>query len=204
MYMEVVKNKMNKQIHQHRQQLQTAKASYHRVSPKKVNEINSHTSQKDILKVCERKRTKKYSLLIQLAMLGFIVWGGLLLVSYMIDNQNGGKQVNSERQNLYNISTHPNMLILSDLYILQTIKPTSDPFMQANNASKLKEFTQQLQQIRMHNILRSSNWGNPIATNEEIATITDFQRLSAIYGKQENYKKNLVETWEKDFLSIKN
>ena len=162
----------------------------------------SQLGQMTIPKVCQRKRTKKHKLLIQLTILGCLLWVMLMLFSYLRSEHS-----TSTAQHITNPSTSTDLLFLADLQIMQNdmrallLAEESDRDHKRIEPAQLKA---RLQDLRMHNILRK------ITVHRSPTFTTESQSPQALSLNAErriepsNIKKSLVETWEQEFLHMKN
>lgn len=166
--------------------------SYSRVDYDSLLELQSGVPRSAM-----RKRSKKYRLLVKIAIVGFVAWGSMLLISYIID-----KQFEGGSQNALLSSSNTHMLALTSLHLLQATEPKSQISQQTDNASKAQALTNRLQQLRMHNVLRKSNTlikSEPHSLHSSDLGLHETEKLN-----HANIQMALVKQWEQDFLLLKN
>lgn len=175
------------------------KTSYHRVGQRIVSANKLNASHSDVPKVSVRKRSRKRKLLIQIAILGLFAWGVMLLLGYIVDNQFAKKS-----QNLSDSSKKTHILHLSSLHLLESTTDNNKLSIQADKALKTLELTQQLQNLRMHNILRTSH-SLQVANVRDLDTSVFYSHaLTTQNYSPANIQKKLIKEWEKDFINIAN
>lgn len=141
------------------------------------------------------KRLRKQKLLLQIAILGFITWGIILFLNHLIENNNTNAYQDQ--------STLSELIALSDLQVLEDDSAIHLP-LQKDTTASTQELRLRLQNLRMHNVLRTSN--SSLAVNSGYAGKADYQAQVSSTKKvsNSNLQKMLIQQWEKDFLFLKN
>lgn len=140
-----------------------------------------------------RKRTKKRILLLQITSLGLVTWGLILFLNYVIESDN--RHVNLDRSNT------ASFIALSELQLLEE-KQVKELPLQNDLATRAQELSQRLQNIRMHNVLRSANASQIVNAHSSNKTENWYQVSTVKSTKTDNIQKTLVQQWEKDFLGL--